>query len=237
MKRYTSAAGLAVRLTWFQAAVYILALCGCQWAAFLNVNNVPTQALEYRLDDWPMGAGRMGMMGMLLMLYSFLKGGKGSQFHITLKRLSLSEMTVAAVWALTFAGWFLLYWAVQLIMLFGMYANYVHSYGGSENLLFVVAMRSKYFHYLLPLYEPWGFARNIAMCLAFGSFTALGAQNARNGRWNPLCLAFLLMILWALLTPQSVAAQWADMTVTIFAIVCVVWDWIWTERGMRREEA
>ncbi len=237
MKRYTSAAGLAVKLTWLQVAVYILTLCICQWVAFLNVNNVATHALEYRLDDWPMGAGRMGNLGLLLMLYSSLRGGKGARFDFTLRRLSLSEMTVTAVWALVFAGWFLLYWAVQLGLLFGMYANYISAYGGSENLLFVVAMRSRYFHYLLPLYEPWGFARNIALCLALGSFTALGAQNARNGRWNPLCLAFLLLIVVGVFTPQSVAVQWADITVTVCAIVCVIWDWIWSWRWMRNEEA
>lgn len=237
MKRYTSTAGLAIRLTWLQVLVYIGALCACQWAAFLFVDNAAGQALEYRLDNWPMGAGRMGMMGMLLMLHSFLKGGKGSQFHITLKRLSISELSVAAVWTLVFAGWFLIYWVAQLGILFGMYANYVRAYGGSENLLFTVAMRSKYFHYLLPLYEPWGFVRNAVLCLAFGSFTALGGMNARNGRWNPLCLAFLMMIPWALLTPQSVATQGADIAVSVIALICVIWDWIWTWRWMRNEDA
>lgn len=236
MKRYTSAAGLAVKLTWLQVAVYILTLCVCQWAAFLNVNNVASQALEYRLDDWPMGVGRLGQAGLVLLLYSFLRGSRGSRIDYTLRRLSLSETTVTAVWALVFAGWFVLYWAVQLGMMFGMYGNYVSAYGGSGNLLFVVAMRSKYFHYLLPLYEPWGFVRNIALCLACGYFTAQGARNARNGRWNPLCLFFLMAIPWGIITAQSVANQWEDITVTVVALICVIWDGIWTERWVRSEE-
>lgn len=237
MKRYTSVAALAIRLTWMYVLVYIGTLCACQWVAFLNVNNLADHALEYRLDNWPMDAGRLGMVAMMLMLYSFLKGGKGSQFHITLKRLSVSELKISFVWMLIFAGWFLLYWAAQVGMLLGMYANYVHTYGGSENLLFVVAMRSKYFHYLLPLYEPWGFVRNGVLCLALGSFTALGSMNARNGRWNPLCLAFLMMIPWGIMTPQSVATQGADIAVSVIALICVIWDWIWTWRWMRNENA
>ena len=237
MKRYTSAAGLAVKLTWVPVTVYILVLCACQWAAFLNVNNVAEHALEYRLDNWPMGCGRIGMPAMVLLLYSSLRGGKGSRIDYTLRRLSLSERTVTVVWTLVFAGWFLLYWAAQLALMFAMYANYVSAYGGSENLLFVVAMRSKYFHYLLPLYEPWGFVRNAALCLACGYFTAQGARNARNGRWNPLCLFFLMAIPWGIMTPQSVANLWADIAVTVCVIVCVIWDWIWTERWMRSEEA
>ena len=235
MKRYTSAAGLAVKLTWLQVAVYILTLCVCQWVAFLNVNNAAVHALEYRLDNWPMGAGRLGMPAMVLMLYSFLRSGKGSRIDYTLRRLSLSERTVTVVWTLVFAGWFLLYWVVQLAMLFGMYANYVHTYGASENLLFVVAMRSRYFHYLLPLYEPWGFVRNAALCVYCGYFTAQGARNARNGRWAPLCLFIVSPALF--IEPPPLANQWMDCFAVVCIIVLVIWDWIWTERWMRSEEA
>lgn len=237
MKKYTSAAGLAIRLTWLRVLVYIVFLGICQWISFLTVNNTASAALEFRLDDLPAWAGRLGNLGIMLMLYYALRGSKGSRMDYTLRRLSLSEMTVTAVWALVFSGWFLLYWVFQIGLMFGMYAQYVSDYGGGWNMLFVAAMRSDYFHYLLPLYEPWGFVRNIVMCLAFGSFTALGAQNARNGRWNPLCLAWLLMILWALLTPQEVAWQWQDITVSVCALVCVIWDWIWSWRWMRSEKS
>lgn len=235
MKRYTSAAGLAVKLTWRQVAVYILALCFFQWVAFLNVNNAASHALEYRLDNWPMGIGGIGITVMVIFLSNFLGSSKVSSFKYTLKRLSLSEKTVTAVWALVFAGWFLLYWAVQIAMMFGMYANYVSAYGGSENLLFVVAMRSKYFHHLLPLYEPLGFIRNIAMCLAYGSFTALGAQNYRNGRSWPLFLFIISPN--SLIVPRPLANQWMDCFAVVCIIVLVIWDWIWTERWMRNEEA
>ena len=235
MKRYTSAAGLAVKLTWHQVAVYILALCFFQWVAFLNVNNVATQALEYRLDNWPVGCGRIGMPVMVLLLNSSLAGSKGSRIDYTLRRLSLSERTVTTVWTLVFAGWFLLYWAMQLALLFGMYANYVSTYGGSENLLFVVALRSKYFHYLLPLYEPWGFVRNIAVCVYCGYFTAQGARNARNGRWAPLCLFYVSPALF--IEPRPLANQGMDCFEVVCIIVLVIWDWIWTERWMRNEKA
>lgn len=236
MKKITSAAGLALRLTWVQTALSIAALCVGQWAAFLLVNNVPDQSLEFRLDDLTAWIGRLGNMALMLMLHYSLRGGKGSRIDYTLRRLSLSEMQVSAVWTLVFAGYFLIYWMVQTGMLFGMYAHYISQYGGSRNLLFVAAMRSDYFHYVLPLYEPWGFVRNAVLCLGFGSFAALGAQNARNGRWYPLCLAFLMMTVWALLSPQDVGWQWQDMTVTAVTVICVVWDWIWTWRWMRNEE-
>lgn len=237
MKRYTSAAGLAIRLTRLRMLACFAVIGLAQWICFLTMNNSSDWPLEFRMDDLAAWIGRFGNMDLLLALHYTLRGGKKSRIDYTLQRLSLNEMTVTAVWALVFAGWFGLYWVFQIGMLFGMYANHAGAYGGSENLLFVAAMRSDYFHYLLPLYEPWGFVRNIVLCLAFGSFAALGAQNARNGRWNPLCLAWLMMILWALLTPQEAGWQWQDITVTVCALICVIWDWIWSWRWMRSEKS
>lgn len=234
MKKYTSAAALALRLTWVRVTALFALVGAAQWIAFI-MNFEQTWALEYQLDDTPAWIGRMGVIALTLVLYFTLERGKGSKTAYTLRRLSLSEDAVTAVWAFTFAGYFVMYWVFQIGMVLGMYFRYVAQTGGSENLLFLACYRSAYFHYLLPLAEPWGYARNIAAALGFGSTAALSAQNARNGRWNPLCMGLLIMFGCTVLMPFEMASMGQDIATVVVVVLCTAIDWIWTGRWMRNE--
>lgn len=233
MKKITSVAALALRLTWVRV-VGLFALVGAaQWLAFVTKFDV-TRALEYQIDDLPAFIGKLGALALMLLLYVSVQGGKGGKTAYTLRRLSVSEWTVTAVWSLAFAGYFVMYWLFQIGMVLGMYGQYASQMGGG-NRLFLVAYRSSWFHYLMPLAEPWGYVRNIALVLGFGSAAALGGQNGRNGRWNPLCMGIVMIFACVVLMPREMASEGLDITMVIFAVVCTVVDWVWSWRWMHDE--
>lgn len=233
MRKITSIASLGLRLTWLRVAGVAAATGLAQWLCFAGEN--AGAALESRMDGAPAFIGRMGYLALLLALYYTMSAGKGGGMDMTLRRLPVSEWTVTAVWSLLFAGYYLMYWAMQIGLCLGMYGRAVHTHGAAENLLFVAGFRSEWFHELLPLREPWGFARNVALALGFGSFAALGARNARRGRWNPLCLCWLMAIGWALLSQGTMATRTADVTFILLSLFCVAGDWYWSWRWTEDE--
>lgn len=237
MKKITSAAALGLRLTLIHVLGLACVVGLFQWILFFLIGRDSTYTLAFEgiLDQHPAFMGRLGMAGLMLVLYSAAAGDKRSKTVYTLRRLGISEGTLTLVWSAVFAGYFLLYWVFQVGMVVALLVRYAMEFGGGQNLMFVASFRSDYFHYLLPLYEPWGFGRNVLMCICFGSLAAQGARSARNGRWNPLCFGFVLMIFWAVLFPNEMASRGYDITLILIAVGCVVIDWIWTGRWMRNE--
>ena len=179
-----------------------------------------------------------------MFLLSFaVSDGKNKHTAYTLRRLSLPEGTLTAIWSLVFAGYFLMYWVFQIGMCLGMNARFTARYAEwfgipmeGSNRLFLAAYRSGWFHFLLPLSEPWGYARNIAIVLGFGSAAAVSARSARNGRSAPLCMALVMLFACLVLMPQEMASQTQDIFAVIAIAVCTVIDWNWT-RGWMCDEA
>lgn len=233
MKKITSVAALALRLTWLRVTGLFILTGAAQWIAFA-MNFDQARALKYQMDDLPAFIGKLGMLALMLLLGFSVQGGKGGTTAYTLRRLSVSEWTVTAVWSLVFAGYFVMYWLFQIGMMLGMYTKYASVMGG-ENRLFLAAWRSAYFHYLMPLAEPWGYARNIAMVLGFGSAAALSAQNTRNGRWNPLCMGLVMTFFCVVLIPREMASQGLDAAAVAAVVICTVVDWVWSWRWMHDE--
>lgn len=75
----------------------------------------------------------------------------------------------------------------------------------------------------------------MALTLGFGSFAALGARNARRGRWNPLCLFWLMTIGYALLSQGDMATRGADAAFVLIGVACVSLDWYWSWRWTEDE--
>lgn len=238
MKKVISAASLVLRLTWAQVAGLFAVIGAGQWLAFLLSEHArdPDYAFENRLDDLPALLGRLGFILLMLVLYFTLQGGKNSKISYTLRRLSISESSLTAVWALVCAGYFLMFWLYQLAMVLALYFRFAAETGrGSENLLFVAAYRSRYFHTLLPLAEPWGYVRNGFLALGYGNCAALGARNARNGRPAAFCVATVLIGLTTFLIPYEMASVQQDITFTVLIVLGIAWDWSWTRGWMRNE--
>lgn len=234
MKKYTSAASLALRLTWCNVLTVFVIVGLCQWFLVYRTG-FENEVFDYLLDETAAPLGIMGQLVLVGAMYFALSGQKGSKTAYTLRRLQLSEGSVTAVFALMFTGYFVLYWAFQIGMVLWLYTMYVGVMDAGQNLLFVSAFRSKYFHSLLPLYEPWAVVRNAVFCLCFGSFGALGAQNARNGRSAPLLLFFVVLIWWVILYPHEMASRTNDISMTVISIICLGIDSFWTWRWMQNE--
>ena len=226
MKRYTSAAGLAIRLTLCHVLGLFIVVAGFQWVLFRLSMNAPvlSRSVEELLDSYPGFMGRIGLFALMLVLTTAVSGDKRSRIDYTLRRLSLSDGEVSAIWSGLFAGYFLLYWAMEIGLEFGMCARYGALYGGGENLLFVAAMRSRFFHYLMPMYEPWGFVRNVVICFTFGCFASQDARMHRNGQksFTPVLFAG---VLWWVLTPYEVASRGQDIAVSVILILAAIWQW------------
>lgn len=234
MKKITSTAALGLRLTWTNVLTVFLITGVCQWFLVYR-NGFENEVFEYLLDEYVFTPGILGQLGLVGGIYYALSGKKANTTAYTLRRLRLGEGTVTAIWGLLFAGYFLLYWAFQIGMMLLLYGMYDRAVGAPENLLFLTTFQSSYFHNLLPLHEPWAVVRNSVFCLSFGSFAALSAQNARNGRTFPLCMFFVLVILWAILYPHEMASQSTDISLSIIALLCLAIDIFWSWRWMEHE--
>lgn len=199
MKKVTSAALLAIKLSWAAAASLILA--GSFVQAFevyrwLMPGGVPLQAsfgFETMLRSTVQGPGMWWMLLLLVYLTRYSSSTKGSKTVYTMNRLGLSELQTTLVFGAVFSGWFLLYWAVQLALAYGWFVWYSRFSLVSSNAFMLACWRSEWLHILLPLGEWWGYLRNIIICLSFGFSAAFGSQLFRHGKL-PLASLFPVLL-------------------------------------------
>jgi hypothetical protein len=120
MKKITSAALLALKLTWLAALAFTLTGAAVQiFYVFreLMPGGVPLQTtfgFEQLLQS---AAERVGKFWMVLLLYMLgMDIGKSVKTVYTMNRLGLSENQMTLVFGLVFSGYFLLYWAFQIAL-------------------------------------------------------------------------------------------------------------------------
>ena len=239
MKKIVSVASLGIRLTARHVLALFAVVGGFQGLCFFLMTKEQDylyDAFEHMLQKQPAWLGTIGLVALVFLLQSALVGSKRSKTAYTLRRLQLSEGSCTAIFALIFAGYFVLYWAFQIGMCILMYVMYVDKVAAAENLLFVSAFRAQYFHNLLPLYEPWALVRNGVVCVCFGSFAALNARNARNGRGAPLLMFAVALFFGMILYPHQIAVQTNDISLSVIMLICLALDIFWTRRWHRNEE-
>lgn len=187
MKKYTSVASLAMKLSWLRTVVIFATAGAIQFLvarSWLMPGGVPLsfpQAFE-AIADTVMVYGCIGFLALVLALIFTGMEFKKSRHLYTLRRLGISEARVTAVFGAVFSGYLFLYWAYELAIVFGLFRWYAAIYAPGENILMLAAWRSDWFHYLLPLQEWMGYVRNIILCLSCGFCAALGAHQMRHGR-------------------------------------------------------
>ena len=237
MKKYTSVAALALRLTALPVLGLMAVVGGFQWLLFdLEIRDTTyLRAFQYMMDDRPALMGLFGLAALVLMLRSATVGTKRSQTAYTIRRLQLSEDCSTLVFGLVFVGWFVLYWAFQIAICLALFSRYTDIMGEIQNMLFVSAFRSQYFHNLLPLYEPWALVRNCVLCLSFGGFAALAARNTRNGKGASLLMFSLSLFACTVLYPDQLGTQVNDISLSVIVLVCLAIDIFWTRRWSRDE--
>lgn len=198
MKKVTSAALLAIKLSW--VAALSLMLAGIFVQAFevyrwLMPGGVPLQAsfgFETMLRSTVQGPGMWWMLLLLVFLTRYSSSTKGSKTVYTMNRLGLSELQITLVFGAVFTGYFLLYWAIQLALAYAWFVWYSRFTLVSSNAFMLACWRSEWLHILMPLGEWWGYLRNAIICLSFGFSAAFGSQLFRHGK---LPLASLLPVL------------------------------------------
>ncbi len=210
MKKRTSAALLALQLTWRAAALVLVlgALVQTGLLAWkLMPGGVPLQTNLSFSEILDTSVWRAGMFfaAMLLFAVTFRAGTtRGSKSIYTMKRLGLPEWEATIVFALVFSGYFLLYWAAQVGLCFAWFAWYSRFSLVSSATWMLSVWDSSWLHYLLPMEESVGYVRNLAICLNFGATAAYAGYRERRGKgklWPFLSLAIVLVLF-----PQSHAS-------------------------------
>ncbi len=239
MKKYTSAALLALKLTWKAAGLVML--LSAAWQTWLVRNTltpggIPLQVnfsfssiLDSTVRDPAMICGAV----LLLVLILRTAATKGSKSIYTMKRLALTELQTAAVFGLVFAGYYLIYWAMELGLCFGYFAWYSRFSLVSSNALMMAAWDSSWFHFLLPLEEWFGYVRNLTICLSLGLSAALSSVRLRRGKsllWSIVpCFAIVSLF------PFGIANTTDFFLVPILAVI-ILGHYAIVLEGMRNED-
>ena len=221
MKKITSAALLALKLTWLSALLYPLVAVGLQiFDVFRNLmpGGVPLQ-VTFGFENLLQSAQRVGRFWMVLLLFALTRAAgdtAGSKSVYTTNRLGLSEEQMTLVFGGVFTGYFLLYWALQIAVAYGFFVWYSRFTLVSSNSFMLACWRSEWLHTLLPLNEWWGYLRNIAICASFGFSAAIGSQKARRGKSH--LTSVVPPVLCLFLLTGRIGDFWLDLVLTVLLI-------------------
>lgn len=218
MKKVTSAALLALKLTWKAALLTFALTLGLQcFDAYreLMPSGIPLQAafgFETFLRAAAQPAGKWLTLMLLALLTLSAGSSKGSKTTYTMNRLGLSEHHMTLVFGGVFTGYFLLYWAIQLLTAYGFFVWYSQFSLVSSNTFMLSCWRSEWLHILLPLGEWWGYLRNLAICGSFGCCAAFGSQLLRRGKFPAGC--FVPPLLCLVLLSGCIGSFGLDLVLT-----------------------
>ena len=221
MKKITSAALLALRLTWLSVLLYALTAVGLQifdGYRELMPGGVPLQA-TFGFENLLLSVQRVGRFWMVLLLFALTRAAadtKGSKSIYTMNRLGLSENQMTLIFGGVFTGYFLLYWALQIAVCYGFFIWYSRFTLVSSNSFMLACWRSEWLHTLLPLNEWWGYLRNIAICASFGFSAAFGSQLSRRGKFPWMSLIPPVLCLFML--TGRLGEFWLDILLTVLLI-------------------
>lgn len=241
MKNVTSAALLALKLTW--KTVLTLFLCTAGLLTFsvwrwLMPGGVPLQTtfgFETMLRSAVQTYGKWLFILLQMLLSVNAASTKGSKTIYTMNRLGLSENHMSLVFGGVFTGWFLLYWAFQLALAYGFFVWYSQFSLVSSNAFMLACWRSEWLHTLLPLGEWWGYLRNLVICLSFGYSAAFASQRSRRGKWST---AYLLppFILCSGMLDGRVGSFGSDIVLTVLLTAVTVGSWFVLKGGREDED-
>lgn len=241
MKKITSAALLALKLTWQAALAFTLTGAAVQvFYVFreLMPGGVPLQTtfgFEQLLQS---AAERVGKFWMVLMLYMLgMDVGKSVKTIYTMNRLGLSENQMTLVFGLVFSGYFLLYWAFQIALCYGFFVWYSRFALVGSNTWMLACWRSEWLHTLLPLGEWWGYLRNTVICLSFGFTAAFDSQRARREKHAMINLFKIVPPVLCLFLLNGRVGERGPATALIFLLILFgIGDWFALKGGREDED-
>ena len=239
MKKYTSAALLALKLTWKMVLLTFALTLGLQILdgfRELMPGGIPLQVafgFENLLRSAAQPAGKWWIVMLLAFLTVSAGRSKGSKSVYTMNRLGLGEIHMTLIFGLVFTGYFLLYWVFQLAVCYGFFVWYSRCSLVSSNTFMLAVWRSEWLHILLPLNEWWAYLRNLAICGSFGFSAAFGSQLLRRGKFPVGSLVPPLLCL-AMLNGRIVNVG-LDLALTVLLIVFTI-GYYFVLKGGRADE-
>lgn len=239
MKKITSAALLAIQLSWKTVLAMFLASVVLQiFYAFqeLMPGGVPLQATlgyEMLLSGDIGRTGRHWMSMLLFFLIGTVGNGKSSKTVYTMNRLGLSENQMTLVFGGVFSGYFLLYWALQIALCYGLFIWYSRFTLVSSNTFMLACWRSEWLHTLLPLAEWWGWLRNVVLWLSYGFTAAFGSQILRRGKY-PFA-ALVPPVLWIFIPTGRIGELGLDILLTVLLAAFTI-GFFFSMRGGQEDE-
>ena len=239
MKTYTSAALLALKLTWKTVLLTFTLTLGLQifdGYRELMPGGVPLQVsfgFENLLRAAAQPAGKWWTVMLLVFLTVSAGRSKGSRSVYTVNRLGLCENHTTLIFGLVFTGYFLLYWALQIAVCYGFYVWHSRLSLISSNTFVLACWRSEWLHILLPLNEWWNYLRNLAICGSFGFAAAFGSQLLRRGKF-PVGSFVPPLLCMAMLSGRIVNFA-PDLALTVLLTVCTA-GYYFVLKGGREDE-
>lgn len=239
MKKITSAALLAIMLTWKMVLLTFVLSAGLQcfdvWRELMP-GGVPLQTtfgFETLVRSAVQPAGKWWAVMLMSFLIATAGASRGSRSVYTMNRLGLSEDRVTLVFGLVFTGYFLLYWAMQIAVCYGFFVWYSRYSLVSSNTFMLSCWRSEWLHALLPLGEWWGYLRNITICGSFGFCAAFAAQQGRRGK-VPLTW-FIAPMMCVFLLSGRISSLGPDLALTVLLIAFTI-GYFFALKGGREDE-
>lgn len=238
MKKRISGAALALQLTFWPVMAVILIWSALQVWSFLRSecfwvveSYVNPMAFEDVLDNQ-----RVFFYGKFsfLMILAMTLVSPGNKASYTLRRLRISENELTISWAMVFSGYYLLSWAVQLGLCVGMFRYYAEVTNLEAMDFFLACYRSRYLHLLMPLGEPWGYVRNIVICLGWGAMGALVSRYSRH-RGKPI-MAIALVVMTLAFLPAEMASRTLDRWLCGLSVIMIVIQCLMIREVERNED-
>ncbi len=185
MKKHLSILMLAARLTIFKVIGLLAVMSGVQVALFLSVlNRYPKGKLTSLLSD--SHSGMVAVAGFILLcvlLGSSGSGSGGSKSVYTLRRLSVTELTITGWWVLYNCLVCLVFWLWEALTMLGLCLIYAHwapeSMVGPQTI-FLACYEVDFLHKLIPLQDVSGWVRNGVLVVGLGICSACCAYHGRH---------------------------------------------------------
>ncbi len=190
MKQHLSVLMLAARSTLFKIVGIFVLMAAAEGALFVVALRNAQAAELYGLEQ-TITQSRIALacgVGFLLVCTLLSLSGcelSGSKIGYTMGRLSIREETALFWWGVYNTLIFLIFWAVQLliVLLLGRYYTLQADPAAvSDQTIFLAFYRQKFLHSLLPLDEVTRTVRNVVLIVCLGATSAFFSYRQRRGQ-------------------------------------------------------
>ncbi|MBQ4562860.1 MAG: hypothetical protein IJA58_00095 [Lachnospiraceae bacterium] len=243
MRKHLSVMMLAARFTIYKVLGLLMVMSGVQVAVFLGVmSGGPEKKLNALLSDsHPEWIAMAGFIVLCIVLCGRGKGFGGTKSVYTLRRLSVSEVTVTGWWALQNSLMYLLFWlweALTMLVLCLIYVYRAAELAFGPQTVFMAWYEVDYLHRLIPLADASGWIRNVVQVLGLGICSAAFGYHERHRR-RGMAIWFMAIVTVVGFSDLLGGGNDSDVMTTLWGLVVAglaVGMLVYRERRLEEEE-